>query len=345
MQRIGVVGATGYTGFELLRLLSCHDSVELVLVTSEKYNEKNVSEVFPSLERYSSLKFQNFNEENCKNLDLIFCCLPHKVSMNIVPSLLKLGSKVVDFSADYRLKDKSVYESWYEIEHTSPDLISAAVYGMPELYRKEIQDSQLVANPGCYPTGAILSLVPLAKEGLINPSSIVIDAKSGVSGAGRKESLQFQFSEIEQGFKAYSIGNHRHTPEIEQELSNAFSSEVKITFTPHLIPVTRGIFSTIYFEASKGVEISLINETLSNFYEKENFVRIFQSQENLDISQVIGTNFVDMKVTFDKRTKKYIMVTVIDNLVKGASGAALQNMNIMLGIPETKGLPNAGFWI
>ena len=291
------------------------------------------------------LKFDKFIVENCKDLDLVFCCLPHKVSMNIVPSLLKQGNRVVDFSADYRLKDQKIYESWYEIEHASPELIEKAVYGMPELYRKEIQESQLIANPGCYPTGAILGLVPLAKKGLINPSSIVVDSKSGVSGAGRKESLQFQFSEIEQGFKAYSIANHRHTPEIEQELSNAFGNDVKITFTPHLIPVTRGIFSTIYFEASKKVELPLINETLSEFYAEESFVRIFENQENLDISQVIGTNFVDIKVTFDERTNRYIMVTVIDNLVKGASGAAVQNMNVMLKIPERKGLPDAGFWI
>lgn len=345
MQKIGIVGSTGYTGFELLRLLTIHDSVQVVIVTSEKYSGKNVCDVFPSLNKYSSLKFEKFDDENFRDLDLVFCCLPHKVSMNIVPSLLKQGNRVVDFSADYRLKDQKIYESWYEIEHASPELIEKAVYGMPELYRKEIQESQLIANPGCYPTGAILGLVPLAKKGLINPSSIVVDSKSGVSGAGRKESLQFQFSEIEQGFKAYSIANHRHTPEIEQELSNAFGNDVKITFTPHLIPVTRGIFSTIYFEASEKSEMSLINKTLSDFYAKENFIRIFENQENLDISQVIGTNFVDIKVTFDERTNRYIMVTVIDNLVKGASGAAVQNMNVMLKIPERKGLPDAGFWI
>ena len=345
MQKIAVVGATGYTGFELLRLLSFHDSVKLVLATSEKYSGKSVGDIFPSLDKYSSLKFEKFIEEKCENIDLIFCCLPHKVSMNIVPSLLQQGCRVVDFSADYRLKDKEVYQSWYEIEHKSPEVIGKAVYGMPELYRKKIQSAQLVANPGCYPTGAILGLVPLAKERLIDPCSIVIDSKSGVSGAGRKENLQFQFSEINEGFKAYSIANHRHTPEIEQELSNAFGMDVKITFTPHLIPVTRGIFSTIYFKASKGVELSLINETLVKFYQKEKFVRIFQNQETLDISQVVGSNFVDIKVVYDKRTERYIMLTVIDNLVKGASGAAVQNMNVMLGIPETKGLPNAGFWI
>ena len=345
MQKIAVVGATGYTGFELLRLLSSHDSVELVLATSEKNANKKISEIFPSLEKYFSLKFESFSVEKCQGVDLVFCCLPHKVSMEIVPSLLEQGNRVIDFSADYRFKDKEVYQSWYKLKHKSPDVIQKAVYGMPELYRKEIVDSELVANPGCYPTGAILGLFPLGKEGLIEPNSIVVDAKSGVSGAGRKEGLQFQFSEIEQGFKAYSIANHRHTPEIEQELSKAFGADVKITFTPHLIPVTRGIFSPIYFKALENIELSKINGTLSRFYEKEKFVRIFENQETLDISQVVGTNFVDIKVTFDERTGRYIMTTVIDNLVKGASGAAVQNMNLMLRIPETKGLPNAGFWI
>ena len=338
MQKIGVVGATGYTGFELLRLLSIHDSVELVIATSEKYSGKNVCEVFPSLEKYSSLKFDKFIVENCKDLDLVFCCLPHKVSMNIVPSLLDQGNRVVDFSADYRLKDQMIYQSWYEIEHTSPQLIEKAVYGMPELYRKEIQESQLVANPGCYPTGAILGLVPLAKEGLINPSSIVIDSKSGVSGAGRKESLQFQFSEIEQGFKAYCIANHRHTPEIEQELSNAFGNDVKITFTPHLIPTFRGMLSTIYVETKNGINAKTIHKKLIKEHKKNFFVKIAPFNKQLGTENVLNTNYCEISVCKSSHKNRIIILSAIDNLIKGAAGQAVQNMNILFNYRENLGL-------
>ena len=254
MPKIAVVGATGYTGFELLRLLGSHGGVEVMSLTSETYAGKKVDEVFPALASVHDRTLVKFELSVCEGADLVFCCLPHRVAMNTVPSLLEAGHRVVDFSADYRLRDFGVYEAWYKTKHTSPERIADAVYGIPELYREDIKKARLVANPGCYPTGAILSLAPLLRAGLIKPDSIIVDAKSGVSGAGRKADLGLQFGEVNEGFKAYGVGNHRHTPEIEQELSVALGDVVQVSFTPHLAPMTRGILSTIYAGGEGGAD-------------------------------------------------------------------------------------------
>ncbi|HBK78476.1 MAG TPA: N-acetyl-gamma-glutamyl-phosphate reductase [Nitrospinae bacterium] len=345
MYRIAVVGATGYTGFELLRLLASHGGVEIGALTSETYTGKDVGEVFPALSKVVSRRLEKFGRAVCEGADVVFCCLPHRTAMNTVPGLLDQGFRVVDLSADFRLRDASVYEKWYETEHICPERISGAAYGIPELYRNEIRAARLVANPGCYPTGAIVALAPLLRSNLIDPASIIIDAKSGVSGAGRKAELALQFSEVNEGFKAYGIASHRHTPEIEQELSVAAGIEVRVSFTPHLVPMTRGILSTIYARAREGVTEAGAREALGKAYGEEPFIRLMPEGGFPNVSQVAGSNFLDIGLTLDGRTGRFVIVTVIDNLVKGASGAAVQNMNILLGLEETQGLSHPGFWV
>ncbi len=345
MPEIAVVGATGYTGFELLRLLGSHGGVEVMALTSETYAGKKVDEVFPALASVHDRTLVKFELSVCEGADLVFCCLPHRVAMNTVPSLLEAGHRVVDFSADYRLRDFGVYEAWYKTKHTSPERIADAVYGIPELYREDIKKARLVANPGCYPTGAILSLAPLLRARLIKPDSIIVDAKSGVSGAGRKADLGLQFGEVNEGFKAYGVGNHRHTPEIEQELSVALGGAVQVSFTPHLAPMTRGILSTIYAGGEGGADASAVRAALRDAYADEPFIRLMPGGALPNVTQVAGSNYVDIGLVYDERTSRFIVVVAIDNLVKGASGAAVQNMNLMLGLPETQGLLHPGFWM
>ena len=345
MPKIAVVGATGYTGFELLRLLGSHGGVEVMALTSETYAGEKVDEVFPALASVHDRTLVKFELSVCEGADLVFCCLPHRVAMNTVPSLLEAGHRVVDFSADYRLRDFGVYEAWYKTKHTSPERIADAVYGVPELYREDIKKARLVANPGCYPTGAILSLAPLLRAGLIKPDSIIVDAKSGVSGAGRKADLGLQFGEVNEGFKAYGVGNHRHTPEIEQELSVALGDVVQVSFTPHLAPMTRGILSTIYAGGEGGADASAVRAALRDAYADEPFIRLVPEGALPNVTQVAGSNYVDIGLVYDERTSRFIVVVAIDNLVKGASGAAVQNMNLMLGLPETQGLLHPGFWM
>jgi len=345
MHRVGVMGATGYTGFELLRLLASHGEIEFGPLTSESYAGKEVGEVFPALAGVVRGRFEKFEPGTFTGVDLVFCCLPHRVAMNSVPGLLDQDLKVVDFSADFRIQDPSVYTAWYKTAHICPERIPQAVYGIPELYRERIRKASLVANPGCYPTGAILGLYPLLKARLIRAGSIIVDSKSGVSGAGRKAELSLQFSEVNERFRAYGIATHRHTPEIEQELSAMAGEAVKVSFTPHLVPMTRGILSTIYAEAGPGATAARARQAYRDAYDGEPFMRLMPEGAFPDVSQVAGSNFLDIGFTLDERTGRFIVVTAIDNLVKGASGAAIQNMNLMLGLPETRGLAHPGFWM
>ena len=345
MHRVGVMGATGYTGFELLRLLASHGEVEFGALTSETYAGKEVGEVFPALAGVIRGRFEKFEPTVFKGLDLVFCCLPHRVAMNSVPALVDMGLKVVDFSADFRIQDAAVYTAWYKTPHVCPERISQAVYGIPELYRERIRKAKLVANPGCYPTGAILGLYPLVKARFIRPGSIIVDAKSGVSGAGRKAELSLQFAEVNERFRAYGIATHRHTPEIEQEISAMAGEAIKVSFTPHLVPMTRGILSTIYAEAQAGVTAARARQAFKDAYDGEPFMRLMPEGAYPDVSQVAGSNFLDIGLTLDERTGRFVIVTAIDNLVKGASGAAVQNMNLMLGLKETQGLAHPGFWM
>jgi N-acetyl-gamma-glutamyl-phosphate reductase len=338
MLKVGIYGASGYTGQELLRLLLRHRQFEIVAVTSRRYSGIPVSDIYPVFVGLTDLAFINASPEDVAVLaDVIFLALPHGVSMDMVPIFLRAGKKVVDLSADFRLHDVSVYEQWYS-RHTTPDFIKESVYGIPELYRDAIAAARLVANPGCYPTSVILGLAPLLKADWIDDTSIIVDAKSGVSGAGREPQVGTLFCEVDEGFKAYKVGKHRHTPEMEQEISILAGHDVRISFTPHLLPISRGILSTIYATLRKDVTDMDIVDLYREFYEGKKFVRIYKAGTFPDISSVRGSNYCDIGLTIDRRTKRVIAICTIDNLIKGASGQAIQNMNLMCGISEDTGL-------
>lgn len=337
MFSIAICGGSGYTGVELLRLLLAHPDVEIRAITSEKSAGKKIGELFPHLKDISNLVFEPLEKEKIRDkAEVFFLALPHGTSQEVADYLVKNSKKVIDLSADYRLKDPKVYEEWYKIPHRFIESLSKAVYGLPELYREKIKKASLVANPGCYPTGAILAIYPALKEGLIDENSIVIDSKSGVSGAGRKAELTYSFCEINESFRAYGITTHRHTPEIEQILSEISGNSIKINFTPHLIPLNRGILTTAYARLKRDISEDEVVNLYRDAYRNEPFVRI--SDIPPDTKFVKGTNFCDIKPVINKRTKTLIVLSAIDNLVKGAAGQAVQNMNIMLGIEETKAL-------
>jgi N-acetyl-gamma-glutamyl-phosphate reductase len=338
MLKAGIYGASGYTGQELLRLLLGHRQFEIVAVTSRRYAGIPVSDVYPVFVGLTDLTFINASPEDVAALvDVIFLAMPHGVSMGMVPIFLGAGTKVVDLSADFRLHDVAVYEQWYS-RHTAVDFMKESVYGIPELYRDAIAAARLVANPGCYPTSVILGLAPLLKSDCVDDTSIIVDAKSGVSGAGREPQVGTLFCEVDQGFKAYKVGKHRHTPEMEQEVSILAGHAVRISFTPHLLPISRGILSTIYATLQKDVTDMDLIDLYRKFYKGEKFVRIYKAGTFPDISSVRGSNYCDIGLTVDRRTKRVIVVCTIDNLIKGASGQAIQNMNLMCGISEDTGL-------
>ena len=339
MLKVAIVGASGYTGLELIRILHTHPEAAVTCVTSEQSAGKRISEVFPSLRDRCDLLLENLEPVRvAEKADFIFTALPHKAAMEVVPTFLKLGKRVVDLSADYRLRDAAEYGRWYE-PHLNPGLLKKAVYGLPELRRAKIAGADLVANPGCYPTSVILGLAPLLKKKLIDPATIISDSKSGVSGAGRSAKVDNLYCEVNDGFKAYGVGGvHRHIPEIEQELSLLSGSKLAITFTPHLVPMDRGILSTIYAAPVAEMTTSGLHKLYADFYKGEPFVRILPEGNFPSTAHVRGSNFCDIGLTVDQRTGRVIVVSAIDNLVKGASGQAVQNMNIMNGFPENMGL-------
>ncbi len=338
MVKVAVAGASGYTGVELLRLLVGHPLVDICAVTSRQHEGVPVNRIFPSLTGFCELSCEPLDVDVlAARADLVFTALPHKSAMDVVPGFLAAGCRVVDLSADYRLNDQATYEHWYQ-SHTSPELFSEAIYGLPERYREQIKKARLVANPGCYPTSVILALTPLLEHQLIDARSLIIDSKSGTSGAGRGIKEGSLFCEVNEGFKAYAIGNHRHTPEIEQELGQLAGFEVCISFTPHLLPVNRGILSTCYASLVKGHSTAELLDFYQQRYADEPFVRILPEGELPNIAYVRGTNFCDIGLVVDPRTGRVIVVSVIDNLVKGAAGQALHNMNLMYGFNETNGL-------
>ncbi|MEA3471783.1 MAG: N-acetyl-gamma-glutamyl-phosphate reductase [Thermodesulfobacteriota bacterium] len=338
MIKAGIYGASGYTGQELLRLLIYHPEVEVVALTSRKYKGTDVSDVYPVFRGLTDIKYIDASPERVAGLcDVVFLALPHGEAMAVVPVFLEEGKKVVDLSADFRLRDVATYEKWY-IKHSSSHLIERAVYGLPELYRDDIKKADLVANPGCYPTGVILGLAPLLKGDYIDISSIIVDSKSGASGAGRELQVGSLFCEVNEGFKAYKIGMHRHAPEMEQELSVLSKEEVKILFTPHLLPTNRGILSTIYAHVKGTYGASQMTGVYEDFYADEKFVRVCKAGSMPNISSVRGSNYCDIGITVDERTERIVIVSAIDNLMKGAAGQAVQNMNLMYGLPEDAGL-------
>lgn len=345
MTKIGVLGASGYTGLELIRILLNSKQVKISAITSEKYSGTKISDIFPFFKGRLDLIYETLSpEEISEKCDFIFSALPHKTSMSVIPSLLKAGRKVVDLSADYRLKSPDIYKEWYKEEHTSPELLSSAIYGIPELKRKKIKTASLVANPGCYPTSVILALAPLIKENIINTDSIIIDSKSGVTGAGRKVEEALLFAECNENFKSYSLASHRHTPEMEQEISEIAGKKIKITFVPHLLPVNRGILSTIYSDLISDLTSDKILKIYEDFYKGERFIRIMGHGKSPQLRSVLGSNYCDIGFQIDRRTKRIIVISAIDNLVKGAAGQAVQNMNIMLGFEEYTGLEGIGIF-
>jgi N-acetyl-gamma-glutamyl-phosphate reductase len=338
MIKVAIFGASGYTGQELTRILSGHPEVKLVAVTSRRFAGQPVSEVFPVLQGLTHLKYQNANPAQISDIcDLIFLALPHGVSMEIAPKFIRSGKKVIDLSADYRLRDLKIYETWYG-KHSSAKFIKDAVYGIPELYRQKIKKTKFIANPGCYPTSIILGLAPALKKKLLDVSTIIADSASGVSGAGREPLTGSLFCEVDGGFKAYKVGQHRHLPEIEQELNFLAGKKFAISFTPHLLPVKRGILSTIYATLKKNITLPELHSLYCEFYAKEKFVRICPSGQYPNISSVCGSNYCDIGLAVDSRTKRIIVMAAIDNLIKGAAGQAVQNMNIICGFEEDAGL-------
>lgn len=343
MIRVGIVGATGYAGAELVRILSGHPGVKITVLTSRKYKGERFDGIYPSMMGSVDLVCEEYDADHiCERADLIFTALPHKLPMEFIPELISRGKKVIDLSADFRFHDAALYEKSYQ-QHTAKDLLKKAVYGLSEIYHEKIKGSDLIGNPGCYPTSVLLPLIPILKSKLINFKTIVADSKSGVSGAGRSPSLVTHFCETNESFKAYKVAMHRHNPEMEEILSLESGQEVNITFVPHLVPVTRGMLTTIYAELLKGVGYEDIRNCLTSFYTNSSFIRFCSEGMFPDTLHVRGTNYCDIGFKLDLRNKRLIMISAIDNLVKGAAGQAVQNMNIMLGHDETKGLMNVPF--
>jgi N-acetyl-gamma-glutamyl-phosphate reductase len=340
MLNVGIIGATGYAGEELIDILLRHPEVRITNISAKIDKPQKISQIFPKFEgRINLVCREPDTKEIARACDLVFLALPHTVSMEIAPKLLKLGRKVIDLSADYRLKNTLTYEKFYNIKHKDKQFLAEAVYGLPELYRAKIKNAKLIANPGCYPTVTILALAPLLAFGLADPDLIIVDAKSGVTGAGRKIAEGFLFSEIDEDFKAYKVNIHQHSPEINQELSKLAGKNINVTFVPHLLPVNRGILATIYAKKSHQVTKSRSHKLIDlykKFYKKEPFVRIRDEGSFPRLKDVVGTNFCDIGIKDE--SDSVIIVGAIDNLLKGASGQAVQNMNIMSGFLEYAGL-------
>ncbi len=339
MLKVAVVGATGYTGRELLQILIRHPYARPAYLTSESYAGMRIDQVYPQFRSVLELPLHKLEDTALlAECDIIFSALPHGLSMDIVPKLLDTGKRVVDLSGDFRLKDSSLYPDWYGYSHRQEGWLAKSVYGLPEYHRTAIREAVLVANPGCYPTSVLLPLKPLLLAGLVDSEDIIVDAKSGVSGAGRSPKLPFHFPECTENFKAYKVAAHQHTPEIEQELSAVVENQLAITFTAHLLPMVRGILSTIYLRTGDGVDEDVLNQVYSAHYGNEPFIRLYSPPELPETRFVSGSNFCDIAFRLDRRTKRLIVISAIDNLVKGAAGQAVQNMNIMMGWPEEAGL-------
>ncbi|MBL0224418.1 MAG: N-acetyl-gamma-glutamyl-phosphate reductase [Geobacteraceae bacterium] len=345
MLNVAIVGASGYTGLELIRILYCHPEVAVTCLTSEQSAGRKISDIFPTLRGRCDLILENLEPVRvAEKADLIFTALPHKAAMEVVPTFLKLGRHVIDLSADYRLSDPDVYGAWYE-PHLNPANLKKAVYGLPEVRRAKIRGARLVANPGCYPTSVILALAPLLKKGLIKTGDIIADSASGVTGAGRAAKVDSLYCEVNEGFRAYGAGGvHRHTPEIEQELSLLAGEKLIITFTPHLVPMDRGILSTVYATPLKATTTEKLVRLYEEAYKGEPFVRVLPAGTLPGTASVRGSNFCDIAPLVDRRSGRIIVISAIDNLVKGASGQAVQNMNLVCGFPETMGLEGLGLF-
>ena len=343
MIKVGIIGATGYAGAEIVRILLNHPEAEIKWYGSRSYIDKKYAEVYANMFKLVEDICSDDNiEALADEVDVIFTATPQGYLAGVLTEDILKKVKVVDLSADYRIKDVSVYEKWYGIEHKSPQFIDEAVYGLCEINRDKIKDARLIANPGCYTTCSILSMYPLVKEGIIDKNSIIIDAKSGTSGAGRGAKVPNLFCEVNENMKAYGVLTHRHTPEIEEQLSYASGStkvdDVKIIFTPHLAPMNRGILVTAYANLSKDVDYETVRAAYDKYYKNEKFIRILDKDVCPETKWVEGSNFYDVNFKIDERTNRIVVMGALDNIVKGAAGQAVQNMNILFGLPEDMGL-------
>ena len=338
MIKVGIVGGTGYTGVELLRILAVHPEVEVKCITSRSEAGMPVADMYPNLRGHFDLAFSEPDPKQLAECDLVFFATPHGVAARMVPELMKAGTRVVDLSADFRLKDLDVWAKWYGMPHASPDWAAKAVYGLPEVARDEIREAQLVANPGCYPTAVQLGFLPLLENGLVDPSRLIADAKSGASGAGRQANAGMLHGEIGESFKTYGASGHRHLPEIRQGLSEAASSSVGVTFVPHLLPMIRGIEATLYAELNDVADFDRLQALFEERYRNEPFVDVMPFGSHPETRSVRGANHCRMALHRQEQSNVVIVTSVIDNLVKGAAGQAVQNMNIMFGLDERLGL-------
>lgn len=339
MIKAGIIGSTGYAGQELVRLLTGHKDAEIKWFGSKSYINKNFSDIYQNYFQIVDDKCLDDNIERLADeVDVIFTATPQGFCSSLLNETILSKAKVIDLSADFRIKDVSVYEKWYELKHNNPQFLETAVYGLSEINRRLIRNSNLIANPGCYPTCTILSIYPLLKEGLIDGNSIIIDAKSGTSGAGRSAKTDNLFCEVNENIKAYGVTSHRHTPEIEEQLSYASGSEVIINFTPHLIPMNRGILTTSYASLKKNSSYEDIKSAYDKYYAAEKFIRVLNKDVLPQTKWVEGSNFVDINFKLDARTNRIIIMGAMDNLIKGAAGQAVQNMNIMFNLDEANGL-------
>ena len=339
MIKAGIIGATGYAGNEIVRLLLGHKNVEIKWYGSRSYIDQKYAEVYQNMfEIVDDVCMDDNMEALAEQVDVIFTATPQGFLAGVLNEGLLEKTKIIDLSADFRIKDVAVYEKWYKIEHKSPQFIGEAVYGLCEVNRDKVKNARLVANPGCYTTCSILTAYPLVKEGLIDPDTLIIDAKSGTSGAGRGAKLPNLFCEVNENIKAYGVTSHRHTPEIEEQLSYAAGEEVKLIFTPHLVPMNRGILATEYATMKKDVTGEEVKAIYDKYYADEKFVRVLEKDQCPETKWVEGSNYVDIGFKIDERTGRIIMMGAIDNLVKGAAGQAVQNMNLLFGLPESEGL-------
>ena len=339
MVKVGIIGSTGYAGQELVRLLLQHKEAEIVWYGSRSYIDKKYADVYKNMFKLVDMTCQDDDMEAlAEQADVIFTATPQGFCASIVNEDVLKKTKIIDLSADFRIKDVKTYEQWYGITHVSPQFIEEAVYGLPELNREKIKNTRLLANPGCYPTCSTLSVYPLAKAGLIDMSTLIIDAKSGTSGAGRSAKVDNLYCEVNENIKAYGVATHRHTPEIEEQLSYVSGEQVVLNFTPHLVPMNRGILITAYATLTKPVTYEEVKQIYDECYKDEYFVRVLEKNVCPETRWVEGSNFVDVNFKIDERTGRVIMMGAMDNLVKGAAGQAIQNMNLMFGLPENEGL-------
>ena len=337
MVRVGVMGATGYTGLELLRILAYHPGVEVCWVGSESFPGIKLEDYCLAWQGRSNLTLQKQEVDSLEGIEAIFLALPSGVAMDYVPPLLQKGIRVIDLGADFRFKNVEVFQKYYQLEHRVPHLLQEAVYGIPEICRERLKEAQLVANPGCYPTSVIIPLYPFLKEGVISPS-IIVDSKSGVTGAGRKPTEDNQFCEVDENFKTYKVGEHRHQPEMKEQLELATGREVNLIFTPHLLPLKRGILTTVYLTLEKDIEEEELLSIWKDYWGRKPWVRIFPLHRFPELRWVVGSNFVDLGLK-KVGENQLIVISALDNLIKGAAGQAVQNLNLMFGKEEKEGLP------